>query len=617
MCGICGFMWEDKKLLREMMRSISYRGSDQNGTFFDKGISLGHLRLSIIDLSECGRQPMFNEEGDICVIFNGEIYNFQELRPELEKRGHRFSSNSDTEVIIHAYEEYGESCVEKFNGMFAFAIWDSKKKELFLARDRIGVKPLFYSFKNGKLMFASEIKAILQHEVPSLNVRCLQQLIAYAYSVNGETLFEDIIELRPGHTLTFSRGKISIKKYWELGVRETNKAESSYVDTLRLLLEASVKRRLISDVPLGMTLSGGLDSSTVVALASRLSPGIKTFTIGFDTVETEFAAAKKVADHCATDHHEIRMSHEDFMGGMVKALWHMEFPISRPAMVPVYGLFKELRKHVTVSLVGEGADELFAGYNRYDAYSAPPPKSDPSYSEMLKKIKMPLKEKIEYVSSGVFTKDASDFFSPSLATLPRDLRLSTLIGKDLKGLKNDGSQLNHVLGYEMKTGIPYFHCNKLDRLSMAHSHECREPFLDFTVAEFAMTVPAKYKFVGSEKKILLQKVARPLLPPEIVKRRKLPMVVPLRDFFEESFIETAKQVLDMKRISKRPYYKVAGVQRLLEKAASGKLKPDKNAKTEDNAYRQLLFLVNLELWTQMFLENDVKKPNLKLSGYLH
>jgi len=618
MCGICGFTWEDKKLLKEMMRSISYRGPDQDGMFFDKGVSLGHLRLSIIDLSEAGRQPMFNEEGDICVIFNGEIYNFQELRPELERKGYCFSSHSDTEVIIHAYEEYGEACVEKLNGMFAFAIWDSKKKKLFLARDRIGVKPLFYRFKKGKLIFASEIKAILQHEVPSLNARCLQQVIAYAYPVNGETLFEDIIELQSGHTLTFSSGKISIKKYWDLEVREMNRTESYYVETLRALLEASVKRRLISDVPLGMTLSGGLDSSTIVALASKLSPEpIKTFTIGFESVNTEFAAAKKVAEHCQTDHHEITMSHEDFMQGMVKVLWHMEFPISRPAMVPVYGLFKELSKHVTVSLVGEGADELFAGYNRYDAYSVPPPKSDPSYSEMMKKIQMPLKEKIEYVSSGVFTKGASDFFSPLLSTLPRDLTLSARIGKDLKGLKNDGSLLNRVLRYEMKTGIPYFHCNKLDRLSMAHGHECREPFLDYTIAEFAMTVPAKYKFIGSEKKILVQKVAKPLLPPEIVKRRKLPMVVPLQEFFEESFIETAESVLDAKRISKRPYYKVAGVQRLLDKAASGKLKPDKNAKTEDNAYRQLLFLVNLELWTQMFLESDVKKPNLSLSRYLH
>ncbi|MDO8480364.1 MAG: asparagine synthase (glutamine-hydrolyzing), partial [Nanoarchaeota archaeon] len=269
MCGICGFTWEDKEILKQMMRSISHRGPDQNGTFFEKGVSLGHLRLSIIDLSPAGKQPMFNEDGDICVVFNGEIYNYRELRTELEKKGHRFASQTDTEVIVHAYEEYGEKCVEKFNGMFAFAIWDSKKKRLFLARDRLGVKPLYYHFKNGQLIFASEMKALLQHEIArKMNSSCLQQLIAYAYPVNGDTLLEGIVELLPGHTLTFSNGKIDLRKYWDLEVRETNFSEKQYVDTLRSLLEASVNRRLISDVPLGLTLSGGLDSSMLVALAS-------------------------------------------------------------------------------------------------------------------------------------------------------------------------------------------------------------------------------------------------------------------------------------------------------------------------------------------------------------
>lgn len=624
MCGICGFNWEDKQLVRDMAFVISHRGPDQEGYFSDKNISLGHKRLSIIDLSERGRQPMHNEDNSIWIVFNGEIYNFQEIRPDLEKKGHKFLSDTDTEVIIHAYEEYGYDCLKLFNGMFAFAIWDSNKRELFIARDRIGIKPLYYYYKNNEFVFGSEIKSILQYsEIKrELDENCLKQIIYYAYPINGRSLMKDIVELRPGHYILLKGNKLDIRKYWDLAVNETNKSESFYIKNVTNLLSNSVKRRLISDVPLGIALSGGIDSSVVVAMASKLKEEpIKTFTIGFEGIDSEFNSAKMVAEHCKTDHMEIHLGYKDFIGGMLKALWYMEFPISRPAMVPVYYLYESIRERLTVSLAGEGSDEIFAGYNRYDAYTKLPPitkvKDKTFYEELKKKINMPFNKKVRYISSGVFNEDMGEFFSQDILDVPEDINVYNTFGPLLRNTKNDGSQLNKALLYELKTEIPYFHCNKLDRLSMANSHEVRVPYLDYTVVEFALTIPSKYKFYGTEKKIILQKVAKPLLPKKIVKRRKLPMIVPLTDFFENEFIEVANNILSESNIQKRSYYKIPGIRKLVADIKEKRRLEDKSRVTSDNSYRQLLFLTNLELWIKLFIENDnLRKPDLSINAYL-
>lgn len=624
MCGICGFNWEDKALVKEMAASIAHRGPDQEGYFTDKFISLGHKRLSIIDLSEKGKQPMFNEEGSICIVYNGEIYNFQDIKPELEKKGHRFISHTDTEVIIHAYEEYGYDCLKLFNGMFAFAVWDSNKKELFIARDRIGIKPLYYYFKDNLFLFGSEIKAILQYKEikREVNENCLKQIIYYAYPINGETLMQDIIELKPGHYLILKDNKISIKKYWDVNIEETNENENFYVKKLTKLLFKSVEMQLVSDVPLGISLSGGLDSSTLVAIATKLKKDkIKTFTVGFECYQSEFKAANTVAEYCGTDHIEIHLQYGDFTKIIPTVLWHLEVPFSRPGVVPIYYLSNKIRQHLTVSLAGEGADELFGGYNRYDAYTKFPDidisKDRPFYENLKKKINMPLDQKIKYVSSGVFNTDKEEFFNPHILKLQHSTDVNTTFGPFLRGTKNDGSQLNRVLLYELKTIIPYFHCNKLDKNSMASSHEIRVPYLDHNIVEFAFTVPPQYKFVGKIKKKVLQKVAQSLLPSRVAQRKKLPLVVPLKDLFEKEFVNISSSIFSQKNIEKKGYYKIPRIQKLIKDIRERKLKEDKNKVTTDNSYRQLLFLTSLELWIRLFIENDnLKNPKLSFENYL-
>lgn len=625
MCGICGFNFEDKELVKAMADSIRHRGPDSDGIYTDKNISLGFRRLKIIDLSAKGNQPMRNKEGNLALIFNGEIYNFLELRQDLENKGYSFFSNTDTEVILHAYEEYGNDCLQFLDGMFAFAIWNSKKKELFLARDRIGVKPLYYYYKHNEFLFASEIKALLQYKEIKrvLNENCLRQVILYAYPINNETFFKDIYELKPGHFLVLKKNKVTIKKYWDLKVDETNKSEDFYIKTLTKLLFQSVKRRLISDVPLGISLSGGIDSSTLVAIASKLKEDpIKTFTIGFDVPDDEYEHAKTVAEHCKTEHTEIHLNYSDLTKAFVKVLWHYEAPYSRPALLPIYYLANKIREKLTVSLSGEGSDEIFAGYNRYDAYTRLPDLTeikDKKYYKMLKeKINMPVSKKIEYVSSGVFNLDKEEFFNDDILKIPKYINVNNSFGPYLKNTKNDGSQLNKALLYELKTEIPYFHCKKLDKMSMASSHEIRVPYLDdHNIIEFAMTVPSIYKFYGTEKKIILQKVAKSLLPSKIVKRRKLPMVIPMTEFYEKEFIDVSKNILSENNIKKRGYYKIPRIKKLIAGIKSKKVLADKNAVTPDNPYRQLLFLTNLELWIKLFIENDnFKNPDLSINAYL-
>src|SRR3989344_1320834 len=624
MCGICGFNFEDPKLAKVMNDSISHRGPDSDGVYTDKGISLGNRRLKIIDLSANGRMPMANIEGNLIITFNGEIYNFQKIRDQLEKKRHKFNSHSDTEVILYAYQEYGSKCLGLFNGDFAFAIWDSQKKELFLARDRIGIKPLYYYNKDGKFIFASEIKAILQHKdvKRAVNENCLRQIILYAYPIREETLIENIMELKPGHFLIVKNNKIKIEKYWDLQANETNKTENFYKKTVQHLLSESVKRRMVADVPLGVSLSGGIDSSVLVAMASRHSKEpVKTFTVGFGANDEDCRHARIIADHFGTDHREIHLEYGEMTKALVKVLWHMEIPISRPAMTPLYYLYNKIREKLTVSLAGEGSDEIFAGYNRYDAYTKLPRAGEVEnrnyYNQLKEKISMPLSKKIEYVSSGVFNRDKEEFFSDKLLKIPKEIDVMRTFGPYLKNTKNDGKQLNRALLYELKTEIPYFHCNKLDKLSMANSHEVRVPYLDHTLVEFAMTIPSEYKFYGAGKKIILQKIANELLPREVAKRRKMPMAVPLHDFFNKEFIDIADNLLSEPQIKKREYYKIPGVRKLVSNIKQNKVVLDKNNVTEDNAYRQLLFFTNLELWIKLFIENDnFRNPDLDINSYL-
>jgi len=585
MCGICGFNWEDNLLIKNMCKVLEHRGPDNSGTYISKHISLGHQRLSIIDISKRGKQPMTNKEGNLVITYNGEIYNYKDIKKDLQKKGYKFISETDTEVILYAYQEYGPNCVKIFNGMFAFAIWDTNKKELFIARDRLGIKPLFYYWDGKKFIFSSEIKAIIEHEIEKkFNKKTLNQFLVYSYPVNNETLIKDIYDLQPASYLIYKSGGIRIKNYWQLhsGIKE--KPLDFYIENLRKELFSSVSKRLMSDVPLGASLSGGIDSSAIVAIMSKLKKEpVKTFTIGFGDPSDEFKMAKIVAEHCKTDHTEIIIDHDEVTSAFPRIVWHMETPFGRPATLPTYFLAKETKNKVTVSLVGEGSDEIFAGYDRYYPYT--------------KNNNMSKKERIDNICSGYFVKEEEQrgaFSKELLSHAPLMLNPEHSLGPYLdKYPKNEW--VNAVLLYEIKTELTGVQLNRVDRNSMAHAVEMRVPFLDHELVEFAMTIPSKYKWFKGEKKYVLQRSMVNLLPKKIIKRKKLPFNVPLGSYSKKSFVYAAESIL--LNTPKRDFINYKYFSKLIKKIKDG-------SNIEDNSLRQLLFITSLELWYKMFIEGE-------------
>ena len=613
MCGICGISWNDENLIRVMGHACKHRGPEQEGFYVDDHVSLCCERLKIQDLSENAKQPLHNEDGTIWVVLNGEIYNFKEIRNQLEKK-HKFYTNSDTEVILHAYEEYGEVCIDKLDGMFAFAIYDTKKKIILLARDRIGVKPLYYHFNNGRLSFASEIKSILQNQEirREINNDALCQLLIYAYTIDGQTLFNDIKELPPGHKLVyyFSDKKIQTSQYWNLGLNENKFDEKKNLEILKKLLTNAVDKRQVSDASIGALLSGGLDSSVMVAILSRLSDKpVKTFTTGFGHNLDEFDEARLVAEHCQTDHKEIILDYSDLVKTMPSILWHMEFPFGRPSILSNFLVARDIKKYVTVAYTGEGSDELFGGYNRYLIYAH-------------EKNKSSLDEKIKSIPSGFF-KDKNTiekFFSKMIsAHYDSPNNPSNAFGNIVKS--SSVSLLNKALFFEIKTEIPGAQTWRIDRAGSAHAVELREPFLDHKLVEFCVTIPPQLKIepLGLGKKIILQKLATELLPEKIVKRKKFPWGIPFYDFFKKEFLPVAEDLLEKSYSHRRSYLNIDNsyVKKICDKASQVRNEQSKNTEIDDSVLRQILFLFNLELWDQIFIKNDdLKNPNLSLDKFL-
>jgi asparagine synthase (glutamine-hydrolysing) len=608
MCGICGFNWDDLSLVRSMCSSLRHRGPDDSGTYNDQFVSLGHQRLSIIDLSLKGKQPISNEDGSIVITFNGEIYNYKKLRYLLEQKNHTFQTETDTEVIVHGYEEWGEKVLNKLEGMFAFAIWDSNKKELFLARDRLGIKPLYYYHDGKKFIFSSEMKAFLKHPLTfSLHKKTLNQFFTYAYSVNNETLLQNVYDLLPGTFLVYKNNTVTIKHYWELRSTVDQQPLDYYVKRLRALLSDSVKNRLMSDVPLGVSLSGGIDSSFIVALMSTLSDAeVNTFTVGFGDASDEFKQAKIVADHCGTNHTEKIISYDDLSSAFPQIVWHMESPFGRPSVLPTYLLSQEIKKDVTVNLVGEGSDELFAGYNRYYPYTKQPSFSLSYlfnknaflfYKGFAKYKYMSAEERVNSICSGYFTDETErtsayskkllDFASPQLKPLET-------FGSYFNSSTGTVEGINSALLFELKTELTGVQLNRVDRMSMAHGVEMRVPFLDHHLVEFAMNIPSKYKWHGVQKKYVLQKAAQGFLPPCIVKRKKLPFHIPLDSYARNNFFEVAESVL-LNTSHKIDFIRYPYFEKLIEKIKSGDV-------VQNNSLRQLLFTTSFELWHRLFID---------------
>ena len=611
MCGICGISWTDKDLIKLMGSACKHRGPEHEGFYVDDHVSLCCERLRIIDLSDKASQPIHNEDQSIWVVLNGEIYNFRDLRKSLERK-HNFYTDTDTEVIVHAYEEFGENCLQKLDGMFAFVLWDMDKKKLFIARDRLGVKPLYYCVKSDKLLFASEIKSILQDPdiQRKLNYEALCQFVTYAYTIDGQTMFDGINELLPGHKLifTFSDKKVKIEKYWDLQLTENLRSDEENLKMLRLLLENAINKRRVSDAPLGALLSGGLDSSIMVALLAKLSDNpVRTFTTGFGNELDEFNEAKIVAEHCGTDHKEIMIDYSELINTLPSILWHMEFPYGRPSILSNFMVSNAIKKYVTVAYTGEGSDELFGGYNRYFIFTE-------NYS------KQSLEQKIESISSGFFNnkKTREETFSDKvLKNYNGKNHPSKAFGKFIIKNKKHGL-FNTALLFELKTEIPGAQTWRIDRAGSAHAVELREPFLDHNLVEFCASLPEKLKINFDNhvsKKHILQKLAKEVLPEKVARREKFPWGIPFYDFFNSEFMPVAKSFIEKSIKNRRPYLNVHKIdlEKISNKIIQYSVNRNKGKEIDDNILRQTLFLFNLELWHQIFIDSkDLKNQPLSL-----
>lgn len=623
MCGICGFNWDDQRLVRDMADIMDHRGPDQKGDFVDEGVSLGHSRLSIIDLSEKGKQPMKNEDGSIQIVFNGEIYNFKELRDILEKQGHRFFSNTDTEVIIHAYEQWGVECVKRLRGMFAFAIWDSRNKQFFLARDRVGIKPLYYYFNSGKFMFASEIKAILLNpEVKrEVDYKSLYYFMGYEYVPTPFTLFKSIKKLPPAHTLIFKNNEIKLTKYWDLYFSKDNGNESGLTDQIYNLLQESVRLRLISDVPLGAFLSGGIDSSAIVGLMSQMTDEpVKTFTIGYeDESYSELPYARQVADYFGTDHKEIIVDPSS-VEHFENAVWYLDEPMTDLSLIPAYLFCREAKKDVTVCLSGEGGDEVFLGYDRFVAS-----KMD-SYYRIIPEI-----FRKNFVSNIVGMLPPQQQKKGAINVVKRFIEGSDLPidGWHMRwqyfSNKNDekklykgplGQMANNINPFEHLNDY-YMSCNlkdrvareqymemksflvdnvlvKVDRMSMANALEVRVPYLDHKFLEFCATIPGSLKLKGLTTKYIFKKSMLKLLPKNIVYRKKQGFSFPIKNWLRNELKEYMADLLFNSDIINENFDSTH-LNKMVEQHLKG---------TQNHSHR-LWALMNLEMWHRTFIQPEV------------
>jgi asparagine synthase (glutamine-hydrolysing) len=642
MCGITGFVGsEDVKLIKKMTGMLAHRGPDDFGYFYDKDVCMGHRRLSIIDLNS-GKQPIHNEDESVWIIFNGEIYNYKKLRFELQKKGHRFYTNSDTETIVHAYEEYGDRCPEKLRGMFAFAIWDCGKKKLLLVRDRMGIKPLYYTVLDGKFIFSSEIKSMLldgdvKREVDKSS---LHEYLTFFYVPGPKTMFRNIYKVLPGNILTYEDGEVKTKRYWELKIpRDEEKNENYYVEMLRNILKESVEMRLMSEVPLGVYLSGGLDSSSIVAFMKEVTDGpIETFSIGFgkDDPVDELSFARSVAEHFETNHHEIVVD-QSCVKLLPKITWHLDEPVADPVSIPIYLLSEFSKKRVTVVLSGEGGDEMFGGYRQYRnlmlfkkyggilrEFRHPP------MSHALKSLPVAFFDKFFNYPSSMGKKGKERLFetlkgSGDLAGVYLSL-ISLFTENDKKKLYSDGllkatasyditnktiedyfhghgnrmdEILNRIFIRETKTWLPDYILARLDKMTMANATEGRVPLLDHELAEFSIGIPQHLKIKNGVEKYVFRKAVKDMLPKETEQRKKHPFFVPINSWIERDLGELASVILDEKRVEKKRYFKYPYIKDMLGKHQKSRLIYS----------RQLWALLSFEMWHDMFIENEkIKIP---------
>ena len=630
MCGICGVMnfsrWHhvERSALEAMNQQIVHRGPDDAGFYLSENVGLAMRRLSIIDL-QSGQQPVTNEDGTIWLVYNGEIYNHRELRKQLEARGHHFCSRSDTETIVHLYEEYGRDCVQHLRGMFAFALWDARKRRLFAARDRLGIKPFYYSHTSEQFLFGSEIKSLIAFPGMSaeLNRAALPEYLAFGYLSGTDTFFAGIHKLAPGHTLELNEtGDLKIEQYWDLvpGDEEV-RSRAYYVDTYRGLLEEAVSSHLMSDVPLGVFLSGGIDSSAIAALMTKIrhSP-IETFSVGYkESSYSELSYARTVAAHLGSVHHEIQVSCQDFFDALPNVIWHEDEPVVWPSSVALYYLAKLARQHVTVVLTGEGSDETLAGYTRYPM-TLWNMRLDRIYRLLpagLRKILQKQIQDSDWINPRVqralrhtfLARDGNswnsiyfdNFYSAFSESQQVDILNDDLRGNPGTAYRNSlaqwerssGDLISRLLYTDIKTYLVEL-LMKQDNMSMAASIESRVPFLDHGLVEFATSIPPSLQTRGLTGKLILKSAVEDLLPHSILHRPKMGFPTPLQEWLGGPQLDVVERLLIEPRSVGRGLFKQAGLLTLFAQH---------RAKAKDHTDR-IWRLLNLEIWHRVFIDGD-------------
>lgn len=630
MCGIFGFNFRDKELLRKMSKSMKHRGPDDYGEYIDRFASIGQNRLSIIDLKK-GIYPIHNENGSLKLVYNGEIYNFKEIKGELEKKGHRFYTDCDGEVIVHAYEEYGADCLKKFNGMFAICIYDSVKRKFFLARDRIGIKPLYYYLKDGQFIFSSEIKGILEHPIiKTIKKEIVDDFIKLRYTLGRNTIFENIFSFPQGHYAFFDlkTKKSSLIKYWDIKEEIVHGKEEYFTKQLEILLKDSVKKRLISDVPLGVYLSGGIDSSAIVGILASIkkdkndSSEIKTFSVGFKYGEgyvNELDKAKIVSEAYGTAHKEFTIA-PDIIKVLPELIKHFDQPFADPAAIPVYELSKIAKKYVTVVLTGDGGDELFAGYDQYKflmmkkRLDTIPILRKKILPFLIKKAPIRLVDKFYKYASNMgeegkkrifdFMKTDDDLESyyklisifnekERLELYSKKINDSDVYNKVSKDFDKFENLLNKYCYLDVKYLLPDCYLPKTDRTTMSHSIEARVPILDHRIAEFAFSIPPNLKLNGNTTKYILKKASDKYIPKELLSLKKQTFHVPIDYWIEKELTNDFQEILKPEEIKKHGFFNDAYVQKIFNKLNKSKLVYS----------RQLWSLVNFQLWYNYYIEN--------------
>jgi asparagine synthase (glutamine-hydrolysing) len=629
MCGICGYFAKDSRTatdavrLEDMLHAIRHRGPDDTGTYLDRNVALGQARLSIIDLAG-GHQPIFNEDGTKCIILNGEIYNYLELRQQLVAKGHVFESRSDTEVILHLYEDEGEDCVNSIHGMFAFAIWDSQHRTLFLARDRLGKKPLYYKDTGSFFGFASELKALMAAGFLDgcYDANSVGEFLALNYTIGPQTALADVRKLMPGHRMTVSAEGTRVSQYWDFAAVDTTMAsfEECY-ERMVSAIDDSVRVRLMSEVPLGAYLSGGVDSSLIVAVMTKLTQRpVKTFTVGYEDAPdvSELEYARIVAKHVGAEHHEFILKPATFVDTVAEVVWHMEEPVGDYSTIPLMLISRLAKEHVTVMLSGEGADEIFAGYPIYrymalvERYRSLPGwfrtgVGNPVLRGLLghrkegKYASWP-EQRIEerYRGNGSCFTDTmrAKLLHPDFARSLEDGQLQKTID-GYYGRVQRKDPVSRMLYVDTKTWLPEDPLIKADKMTMAASIELRVPFLDHRLVELATSFPTHMKIRGRVSKYIMKRYAETLLPRGIVHRPKRGFPVPLKLWMHGAMGRMAKDVLLDDRTRQRRIYNIPYLESLFQRHEAG---------PEDYS-RNIWSLLVLESWMRTFVDASARPAN--------